>query len=138
MAGAETTRSEEESPCPIQETDQAVDESSDVDGDFASLQKMLSQKRRAAKDSPEVRLQKALPFLGTFAPNIRPLTINDLEACIALENAAFPNPEHRASPQKASKPSLLTAHPLFTILLTRPNLGDHRSPTASLSAQNSA
>jgi hypothetical protein len=102
MAGAETTRSEEESPCPIQETDQAVDESSDVDGDFASLQKMLSQKRRAAKDSPEVRLQKALPFLGTFAPNIRPLTINDLEACIALENAAFPNPEHRASPQKAS------------------------------------
>ncbi|KAK3292309.1 uncharacterized protein B0H64DRAFT_226502 [Chaetomium fimeti] len=100
MARAETARSDEESPCPIQETDQAVDESSDVDGDFASLQKMLSQKRRAAKDSPEVRLQKALPFLGAFAPNIRPLTINDLEACIALENAAFPNPEHRASPQK--------------------------------------
>jgi hypothetical protein len=133
MAGAETTRSEEESPCPIQETDQAVDESSDVDGDFASLQKMLSQKRRAAKDSPEVRLQKALPFLGTFAPNIRPLTINDLEACIALENAAFPNPEHRASPQKAS----LYYRPLpIRNPLTRPALGDHRLPTASLSAQN--
>jgi hypothetical protein len=111
MAGAEKDRSEEPGPCPIQETDQAVDESSDVDGDFASTQKMLSQKRRAAKDSPEVRLQKALPFIGTFSPNIRPLTISDLESCIALENAAFPNPEHRASPEKASQPYNPPPHP---------------------------
>ncbi|EGS21123.1 arylalkylamine N-acetyltransferase-like protein [Thermochaetoides thermophila DSM 1495] len=78
----------------------AVDETSDVDGDFATLQKMLSQKRRAAKDSPEARLQKALPFVPTFAPNIRPLTIADVDACVALENAAFPNPEHRATRDK--------------------------------------
>ncbi|KAK4244988.1 putative nucleolar GTP-binding protein 1 [Corynascus novoguineensis] len=82
MAGAEKGRPEEESPCPTQEADQAVDESSDVDGDFASLQEMLCQKRRAAKDSPEFRLQKALPFISTFTPNIRPLTINDLPSCI--------------------------------------------------------
>ncbi|KAL2200410.1 acyl-CoA N-acyltransferase [Corynascus similis CBS 632.67] len=100
MAGAEKGRPEEESPCPTQEEDQAVDESSDVDGDFASLQEMLCQKRRAAKDSPEFRLQKALPFISTFTPNIRPLTINDLPSCIELENASFPNPEHRASPDK--------------------------------------
>lgn len=102
MAGAEKDRSEEHSPCPVKESEQAVDESSDVDGDFASLQKLLSQKRRAAKDSPESRLYKALPCITTFAPNIRPLTVSDLQSCIVLENAAFPNPDHRASPEKAS------------------------------------
>ncbi|KAK4100842.1 acyl-CoA N-acyltransferase [Parathielavia hyrcaniae] len=101
MEGTERARPEEDSPCPIQEAhDQAVDESSDVDGDFATLQKMLSQKRRAAKDSPESRLQKALPFITTFSPNIRPLTVSDLASCVALERAAFPNPEHQASPEK--------------------------------------
>lgn len=105
MAASEKNSSEEPSSHPPPEADQAVDESSDVDGDFAALQKMLSQKRRAAKDSPESRLQKALPFVTTFSPNIRPLTISDLDACIALENAAFPNPEHRASPEKVCIPS---------------------------------
>ncbi|KAK4238386.1 putative nucleolar GTP-binding protein 1 [Achaetomium macrosporum] len=75
------------SPIPSRESDQAVDESSDVDGDFAELQKMLSQKRRAAKDSPESRLRQALPFITEFVPFIRPLTISDLDSCIALENA---------------------------------------------------
>ncbi|KAK4450685.1 hypothetical protein QBC34DRAFT_62646 [Podospora aff. communis PSN243] len=78
--------------------DHAVDESDDVDSDFASTQKRLSQKRRAAKDSPEARLQKALPC--QFLPNTRPLTVSDLESVVALENAAFPNPEHRASREK--------------------------------------
>ncbi|KAL2258509.1 hypothetical protein VTK26DRAFT_8163 [Humicola hyalothermophila] len=100
MTGQESNTLGEPRSRSSRETDQAVDESSDVDGDFAAEQKMLSQKRRAAKDSPESRLQKALPFVSTFSPNIRPLTISDLDACIALENAAFTNPEHRASPEK--------------------------------------
>jgi len=79
--------------------DHAVDESDDVDSDFASTQKKLSQKRRAAKDSPEARLQKALPC--PFLPNTRPLTTSDLDSVVALENAAFPQPEHRASREKA-------------------------------------
>ncbi|KAK0643502.1 hypothetical protein B0T16DRAFT_183573 [Cercophora newfieldiana] len=78
--------------------DHAVDESSDVDSDFASAQKRLTQKRRATKDSPEARLAKALPC--PFLPNTRPLTVSDLESVVALENAAFPNPEHRASREK--------------------------------------
>ncbi|KAK4655653.1 hypothetical protein QC762_304290 [Podospora pseudocomata] len=85
------------SPGPV-DGDQAIDESSDADGDFAQLQKTLSQKRRAEKDSPESRLQKALPF--PFLPNIRPLTVSDAPSCVQLENAAFPNPDHRASPEK--------------------------------------
>lgn len=105
MAAARRDASEEQSPHLNQEVDQAVDESSDVDGDFASHQKMLSQRRRAAKDCPEARLQKALPFLPRFVPFIRPLTTSDLEACVALENAAFPHPEHRASRDKAGYPT---------------------------------
>ncbi|KAL2267519.1 hypothetical protein VTJ83DRAFT_4796 [Remersonia thermophila] len=80
--------------------EQAIDESSDVDGDFANLQKMLSQRRRAAKDSPEARLLKALPCIKKFSPLVRPLSISDLKSAIALENAAFPNPDHRASLEK--------------------------------------
>ena len=102
MAAAERDQSEEQAVSSPQEAEQAVDESSDVDGDFAMLQKMLSQKRRAAKDSPESRLERALPHITTFSPNIRPLTISDLESCVTLENLAFPNPEHRATPEKAS------------------------------------
>ncbi len=102
MAAAERDQSEEQTACSSQAAEQAVDESSDVDGDFATLQKMLSQKRRAAKDSPGSRLAKALPLIATFSPNIRPLTISDLESCITLENLAFPNPDHRATPEKAS------------------------------------
>jgi hypothetical protein len=33
-------------------------------------------------------------------PYTRPLTISDLESVVALENAAFPNPEERASRDK--------------------------------------
>lgn len=137
MASAEKDRSENQSPCSIQDSEQAVDESSDVDGDFATLQKMLSQKRRAAKDSPEFRLQKALPFITAFSPTIRPLTISDLPSCIVLENAAFPNPEHRASPEKAS-PQRHT-HRLARAIRTPTTTDTTRSSnTASPSAQNLA
>jgi len=85
-------------PNPPLPTDQAVDESDDADGEFVTLQKTLSQKRRAAKDSPESRLHKAFPF--PYLPNIRPLTISDYSSCVGLEKAAFPHPEHRASPEK--------------------------------------
>lgn len=81
--------------------DQAVDESDDADGEFVTLQKTISQKRRAAKESPESRLQKAFPF--PYLPLVRPLTISDCPSCVALENAAFPQPEHRASPEKACR-----------------------------------
>ncbi|KAK4231304.1 hypothetical protein QBC38DRAFT_243883 [Podospora fimiseda] len=102
MVNQDKRPSQEEGSCPTletaQDTDQAVDESSDVDGDFAQLQKTISQKRRAAKDDPEARLKQALPF--PFLPNIRPLTASDWESCVALEKAAFPDPAHRASPEK--------------------------------------
>lgn len=136
MAGAEREHQEEQLSSPSQEADQAVDESSDVDGDFAALQKMLSQKRRAAKDSPESRLYKALPFITTFAPNIRPLTVSDLESSILLENLAFPNPNHRASPEKAGH--LLSSKSTRKRKPLTPASPRISSNTASPCAQNSA
>ncbi|KAI1767387.1 hypothetical protein GGR53DRAFT_463490 [Hypoxylon sp. FL1150] len=35
-----------------------------------------------------------------FHPHIRPLNISDLDSCVALENAAFVNPEHRCTREK--------------------------------------
>lgn len=37
-------------------------------------------------------------------PYTRPLTISDLESCVALENAAFTNPEERATREKVRTP----------------------------------
>ncbi|KAH7626225.1 acyl-CoA N-acyltransferase [Sordaria sp. MPI-SDFR-AT-0083] len=79
-------------------SDNAIDESSDADSDFVKLQKTISKERREARESPQARLQRAFPF--TFHPNIRPLSKSDYESCIALENAAFPDPAHRATPEK--------------------------------------
>jgi hypothetical protein len=83
-------------------SEDAVDESNDADGDFVMLQKTLSQKKRAAKDFSEDRISKVLPF--AFSPNIRPLSISDLDSVVALENAAFHDAAHRATPEKV--PSL--------------------------------
>lgn len=45
---------------------------------------------------PEAQQVKAT----NLHPYTRPLTISDLDACVALENAAFPNPNDRATPEK--------------------------------------
>lgn len=75
------------------------DEDDDLDDEFAELQRIQSAKRREGKDkSHKNRIQEILPF--PFAPNIRPLGISDLQSVVALENAAFSNPQHRASPEK--------------------------------------
>lgn len=40
--------------------------------------------------------------LRSLHPYTRPLTISDLDSCVALENAAFQNPAERCSPEKVS------------------------------------
>jgi hypothetical protein len=79
----------------VEDSDGAVDDG-DLDDDFIMIQRTISQKRR--EKASECSITKRLPF--TFAPNIRPLSVSDLQSCIALENAAFPHPEHRCSPEK--------------------------------------
>ena len=83
---------------PPQNNEDAIDDGEDLDGDFVKLQKTKSQKRRAAKDISESRINKVLPF--AYSPNIRPLCVSDIESVVALENAAFHDPAHRATRDK--------------------------------------
>jgi hypothetical protein len=64
-----------------------------------------STERRQFIIIPEEHQRKA-PNNLNLHPYTRPLTISDLESCVALENAAFTNPEERATREKASFPVL--------------------------------
>lgn len=92
--------------------DAAIDDTDDVvDDEFADLARTISAKRREEKEKGrENRIQEILPF--PFAPNIRPLGISDLQSCVALENAAFLEPQHRASPEKVCPASTSTTYNL--------------------------
>lgn len=75
------------------------EEDEDLDDEFAELQRIQSAKRREAKDmSHKCRIQELLRI--PFAPNIRPLGISDIESVVALEKAAFHDPQHQASREK--------------------------------------
>lgn len=89
--------------------DDAIDDSEDLDDDYVMLQKTISQTRRRESQNEHSRIQAVLPF--QFLPNVRPLTISDLESCIALENAAFVDPHHRCSREKVS--GLSGERPMF-------------------------
>lgn len=91
-------RKESSTGAAPQNDEDAIDDGEELDGDFVKLQKSRSQKRRAAKDISETRINKVLPF--AFSPNIRPLCVSDIESVVALENAAFHDPQHRATREK--------------------------------------
>ncbi|KAI0020571.1 acyl-CoA N-acyltransferase [Xylariomycetidae sp. FL0641] len=92
---SDTTSASASGPDPA-EPDDAVDDSEDLPDDFVSVQKTISDGRRRAGSGD--RLQDSLPF--RFSPNLRPLTLSDLDSCVALEDAAFTDPAHRASREK--------------------------------------
>lgn len=91
-------------PAPVVDdkaNDAAVndDDDDDLDDALAELQRIQSAKRREGKEkSQRNRIQEILPF--PFAPNIRPLGISDLHSVVVLENAAFTDPQHRATQDK--------------------------------------
>lgn len=92
------------------EEDDAVDDTEDLDDDYVEVQKTISGGRRRQSKS---LVQGLLPF--TFSPLIRPLTIRDADSCVALENAAFTNPDHRCSKEKVSGSSVL-----FAVIIVAP------------------
>jgi hypothetical protein len=51
----------------------------------------------------QVQASRRLDSIGKLHPYTRLLTISDLESCVALENAAFPIEQERASKDKVSK-----------------------------------
>ncbi|ETS83736.1 hypothetical protein PFICI_05612 [Pestalotiopsis fici W106-1] len=79
--------------------DDAIDDTDDLDDDHVEIQKTISNSRkRHSLKNGDIKVQDVLPF--PFLPNIRPLTVSDLESCVALENAAFTDSKHRCSREK--------------------------------------
>lgn len=83
----------------VDDIDAAVDDSEDLDEEFVQVQQTSSWTRRRQSLNSDTRLKDVLGF--QFRPNVRPLTISDLESCVALENAAFSR-RHAASREKVS------------------------------------
>lgn len=82
-------------------SDDAIDDSEDLDDDHVEIKKTISNSRpRMNHNDADIKVGEVLPF--PFLPNIRPLTVSDLDSCVALENAAFADPEHRCSREKVS------------------------------------
>lgn len=63
-----------------------------------SKSKSTRFRSRGPSNDKFAKVQTLLPF--SFHPNVRPLTISDLESCIKLEEAAFSDPEHRCTREK--------------------------------------
>jgi hypothetical protein len=81
--------------------DDAIDDTDDLDDEHVEIQKTISNSRkRHSLKNGDIKVQDVLPF--PFLPNIRPLTVSDLESCVALENSAFTDPNHRCSREKVS------------------------------------
>jgi hypothetical protein len=102
-AGEKSEQALNHEPNPASSGDCAVDDSNDVDEDFIMVQraeKILAEQRLKHRNSAMVQIQKAVPF--HFSPLFLPLTTSNFDACVALENAAFTNPNFRCSPEKAS------------------------------------
>ncbi|KAI1823105.1 acyl-CoA N-acyltransferase [Xylaria intraflava] len=83
---------------PAAATRDAVDDTEDLPDDFVHIQKTISGERRRQQSKQAHGIQDLLPF--SFSPLIRPLTISDLDSCIALESAAIANPGQRCPPDK--------------------------------------
>ena len=77
----------------------------------------LNLNKAESKDTPltEQGLQRELVIIAhdqeykgpkNLHPYTRPLTISDLDSVVALENAAFPNPNERATREKVCLSSL--------------------------------
>ncbi|KAI1775250.1 acyl-CoA N-acyltransferase [Hypoxylon cercidicola] len=72
-----------------------------------------SGRNGAAASRKFAKVEAVLPF--SFHPNIQPLTISDLDSCVALEEAAFADPAHRCTREKVRcfLSRTVSARPLF-------------------------
>ncbi|KAI1205686.1 acyl-CoA N-acyltransferase [Annulohypoxylon truncatum] len=90
----------------VEERENAVDDSEDMpDHDAKEAKGTGNYGRRSQLHSRGNELEPMMrrikeKFPLPFHPNIRPLTVSDLESCVALEDAAFENPAHRCSREK--------------------------------------
>ena len=90
------------SPAPLTESPDSV--RTERSESSSQHEESPTAERRQFIIIPEEHQRKAPPSNLNLHPYTRPLTISDLDSCVALENAAFTNPEERATREKASYP----------------------------------
>ncbi|KAH7160820.1 hypothetical protein EDB81DRAFT_839290 [Dactylonectria macrodidyma] len=73
----------------------AIDDDGDADEEMVMAKRNFTQLRIQKRNSEAGLMKKVIPF--HWAPMLSPLTENDIETCVTLENAALSDPTHRAS-----------------------------------------
>ena len=102
---------DEEKPAVLTESpDQAPHAEDSPGGEPSNRFVVVGKGQDSSNEPPPARTIRALH------PYTRPLTISDLESCVALENAAFPEHE-RCTPEKVSP--FLNGHVPFYFLCPR-------------------
>ncbi|KAI8155452.1 Polyamine N-acetyltransferase 1 [Colletotrichum sp. SAR 10_70] len=83
---------------PPAASDCAIDDSDDGDESYVEAQRIRSEQKQKRPQTDSLRVQEIFPV--HFSPLVQPLTSSSVESCVVLENAAFPNPDHRATREK--------------------------------------
>ncbi|KAJ3953941.1 hypothetical protein N0V92_009574 [Colletotrichum tropicale] len=83
---------------PPAASDCAIDDSDDGDESYVEAQRVRSEQKQKRPQTDSLRVQEIFPV--HFSPLVQPLTSSSVESCVVLENAAFPNPDHRATREK--------------------------------------
>ncbi|KAL0944263.1 polyamine acetyltransferase [Colletotrichum truncatum] len=109
---------------PVEVLECAIDDSDDGDDSYVEAQRSLCEHKQKRNPTP-LRVQEIVPF--HFSPLIQPLTTSSVESCVALENAAFPNPNHRATREKfctllSTSVDITSSHETIDYVMIRPIL----------------
>lgn len=83
---------------PPAASDCAIDDSDDGDESYVEAQRIRSEQKQKRPQTDSLRVQEIFPV--HFSPLVQPLTSSSVESCVVLENAAFPNPDRRATREK--------------------------------------
>lgn len=81
------------------DSDGAIDDG-DADEDMVNSKRNFCQMRIQKRNSEAGLLKKVIPF--HWAPMLSPLTENDIDTCVTLENVALSEARYRSTREKAS------------------------------------
>jgi hypothetical protein len=81
------------------ESDGAIDDG-DADEDMVNSKRNFCQMRTQKRNSEAGLLKKVIPF--HWAPMLSPLTENDIDTCVTLENVALSEARYRSTREKVS------------------------------------
>jgi len=75
---------------------------------------MIHQQRQFVIVPMDQQVKAPSSVTARLHPYTRPLTVNDVDSCVALENAAFKNPAERASREKVREDKRHSSSPFHS------------------------